>query len=61
MARIDGGINSGRDLAGKRLAVNNRNNIMWIRAAAWVDKTGGNVGPCALLSKFHFLRWSTRW
>jgi len=41
MARADGGINSGKDLAGKRLAVNNRNNIMWIRAAAWIDRTGG--------------------
>jgi NitT/TauT family transport system substrate-binding protein len=41
MARVDGGINLGKDLAGKRLAVNNRNNIMWIRAAAWVDRTGG--------------------
>jgi NitT/TauT family transport system substrate-binding protein len=44
MARIDGGINSGKDLVGKRLAVNNRNNIMWIRAAAWVDETGGESG-----------------
>ena len=44
MARVDGGINSGKDLAGKRLAVNNRNNIMWIRAAAWVDQTGGESG-----------------
>jgi NitT/TauT family transport system substrate-binding protein len=44
MARIDGGVNSGKDLVGKRVAVNNRNNIMWIRAAAWVDRTGGDAG-----------------
>jgi NitT/TauT family transport system substrate-binding protein len=43
MARADSGIKSGKDLVGKRLAVNNRNNIMWIRAASWVDKTGGNA------------------
>lgn len=42
MARTDSKIKDGKDLAGKRLAVNNRNNIMWIRASAWVDKTGGN-------------------
>lgn len=42
MARLDSNIKEGKDLAGKRLAVNNRNNIMWIRASAWVDKTGGN-------------------
>jgi NitT/TauT family transport system substrate-binding protein len=41
MARVDGGVSSGKELAGKRLAVNNRNNIMWIRAAAWIDRTGG--------------------
>src|SRR5258708_7263948 len=44
MARIDGGINSGKDLVGKRLAVNNRNNIMWIRAASSVHGTGGDAG-----------------
>jgi NitT/TauT family transport system substrate-binding protein len=43
MARRDGGIATGKDLVGKRLAVNNRNNIMWIRAASWVDGTGGNA------------------
>jgi NitT/TauT family transport system substrate-binding protein len=43
MARIDGGVNSGKDLVGKRVAVNNRNNIMWIRAATWVDGTGGDA------------------
>ena len=44
MARTDAKIKTGEDLAGKRIAVNNRNNIMWIRASAWVDKTGGNSG-----------------
>lgn len=43
MARRTSGIKDGKDLVGKRLAVNNRNNIMWIRASTWVDKTGGNA------------------
>ncbi len=43
MAKLDSNIKSGKDLAGKRVAVNNRNNIMWIRASAWIDKTGGNA------------------
>lgn len=33
---------SGKDLEGKRLAVNTRNNIIWLYARAWVQATGGN-------------------
>lgn len=43
MAKTDSKIKDGKDLTGKRIAVNNRNNIMWIRASSWVDKTGGNA------------------
>jgi NitT/TauT family transport system substrate-binding protein len=35
-------IKSGRDLEGKRLAVNTRQNIIWLYANAWVEKTGGD-------------------
>src|SRR4051812_44023650 len=39
MVRADSPIRGGTDLEGKRVAVNNRNNIMWIRTASWIDKT----------------------
>jgi NitT/TauT family transport system substrate-binding protein len=35
-------ISTGKDLEGKRLAVNTRNNIVWLYARAWVKATGGN-------------------
>jgi NitT/TauT family transport system substrate-binding protein len=35
-------IKSGRDLEGKRLAVNTRLNVIWLYANAWVQKTGGD-------------------
>ncbi len=42
LARKGSGIATGRDLEGKRLASNTRNNIVWLRGVAWVDKTGGD-------------------
>jgi NitT/TauT family transport system substrate-binding protein len=42
MVRTDSPIRSGTDLEGKRVAVNNRNNIMWIRTASWIDKNQGH-------------------
>ena len=42
MVRADSPIQSGTDLEGKRVAVNNRNNIMWIRTASWIDKNRGH-------------------
>lgn len=36
------GIKSGKDIEGKKVAVNTRNNIIWLYARAWVKKTGGN-------------------
>jgi NitT/TauT family transport system substrate-binding protein len=35
-------IASGRDLEGRTVAVNQRNNINWLFAAAWVKATGGD-------------------
>lgn len=35
-------IKTGKDLEGKRLAVNTRNNIIWLYARAWVQATGGD-------------------
>jgi NitT/TauT family transport system substrate-binding protein len=35
-------IATGRDLEGKVMAVNQRNNINWLFAAAWIKKTGGD-------------------
>ena len=33
---------TGKDLEGKRIAVNTRNNIIWLYARAWVKATGGD-------------------
>lgn len=49
VAKPNSGIKSGADLEGKRLAVNTRNNIIWLYAKAWVDKTGGNSGAVTYL------------
>ena len=35
-------LKSGKDFEGKRIAVNTRNNIIWLYARAWVQATGGN-------------------
>jgi len=35
-------IRSGKDLENKRIAVNARNNILWLYAREWVAKTGGD-------------------
>jgi NitT/TauT family transport system substrate-binding protein len=42
VARKGSTIKSGKDLEGKRVAVNTRNNIIWLYARAWVQATGGN-------------------
>ena len=42
LVRKGSGIRTGRDLEGKRLASNTRNNIVWLRGMAWVEKTGGD-------------------
>jgi NitT/TauT family transport system substrate-binding protein len=35
-------LRTGKDFEGKRIAVNTRNNIIWLYARAWVQATGGN-------------------
>lgn len=36
------GLKAGSDFAGKSLAVNTQNNIIWLYARAWIKKTGGD-------------------
>jgi NitT/TauT family transport system substrate-binding protein len=35
-------LRTGRDLAGKKIAVNARNNILWLYCREWVQRTGGD-------------------
>lgn len=42
LVRKGSGITSGKGLEGKRVASNTRNNIVWLRGMAWIDKTGGD-------------------
>ncbi|TPG59819.1 hypothetical protein EAH89_06270 [Roseomonas nepalensis] len=42
VVRKGSGITSGKGLEGKRVASNTRNNIVWLRGMAWIDKTGGD-------------------
>ena len=42
VVRRESGIRSGKDLEGKTVAVNTRNNVIWLYARAWIKKTGGD-------------------
>lgn len=42
VTKVGSPIKTGKDLEGKRLAVNTRNNIIWLYARAWVQATGGD-------------------
>lgn len=42
IAKKGAAFKTGKDLEGKRIAVNTRNNIIWLYARAWVRATGGN-------------------
>lgn len=42
VARKGSALKTGKDFEGKRIAVNTRNNIIWLYARAWVRATGGN-------------------
>lgn len=42
IAKKTSAFKTGKDLEGKRIAVNTRNNIIWLYARAWVRATGGN-------------------
>jgi NitT/TauT family transport system substrate-binding protein len=39
-ARKDSNIKSASDLVGKRISTNTRNNIIWLRIRAWLEKNG---------------------
>jgi len=36
------GYKTGKDLEGKKIAVNNRSNVIWLYSRAWIEATGGN-------------------
>lgn len=40
---------SGKDLVGKRIAVNTRNNVIWLYAREWVNVTGGEADKATYL------------
>jgi NitT/TauT family transport system substrate-binding protein len=42
VAKTGSAIKSAKDLEGKRVAVNTRNNIIWLYARAWVQAAGGD-------------------
>ncbi|WP_338662993.1 ABC transporter substrate-binding protein [Pararoseomonas sp. SCSIO 73927] len=42
LVRKGSGITNGKGLEGKRIASNTRNNTVWLRGMAWVEKTGGD-------------------
>jgi NitT/TauT family transport system substrate-binding protein len=42
VAKVGSALKTGKDLEGKRVAVNTRNNIIWLYARAWVQATGGD-------------------
>lgn len=43
IARKEDNIKSGKDLNGKTIAVNARNNIIWLYAREWIVETGGDA------------------
>lgn len=42
VVRSDSGIRKGKDLEGKTVGVNTRNNVIWLYARAWIKATGGD-------------------
>jgi NitT/TauT family transport system substrate-binding protein len=42
VVRADSGIASGKDLEGKSVGVNTRNNVIWLYARAWIKQSGGD-------------------
>jgi NitT/TauT family transport system substrate-binding protein len=42
LVRSDSGIKTGKDLEGKSISVNTRNNVIWLYARAWIKATGGD-------------------
>jgi NitT/TauT family transport system substrate-binding protein len=48
-ARGDSNIRSAKDLVGKRISSNTRNNIIWLRIRAWLDKHGVDPGSANIV------------
>jgi NitT/TauT family transport system substrate-binding protein len=42
ISKTGSGLKTGKDLEGKKVATNTRNNIIWLFARAWIEKTGGD-------------------
>lgn len=42
VTRSDSGIATGKDLEGKNVGVNTRNNVIWLYARAWIKASGGD-------------------
>lgn len=42
VVRADSGITTGKDLEGKSVGVNTRNNVIWLYARAWIKASGGD-------------------
>ncbi len=49
VAKKGSALKTGKDFEGKRIAVNTRNNIIWLYARAWVRATGGNPDAVTFL------------
>ena len=49
IAKKNSPFKTGKDFEGKRIAVNTRNNIIWLYARAWVRATGGNPDAVTFL------------
>lgn len=47
IVRSDSGIKNGKDLEGKSISVNTRNNVIWLYARAWIKATGGDPDKVA--------------
>ena len=49
VAKSGSTIKTGKDLEGKRVAVNTRNGVIWLFARAWVQATGGDADKVTYL------------
>lgn len=49
LVKADTDIKSAQDLTGKKVAVNTRNNVIWLYARAWIDKEGGDSSKATYL------------
>ncbi len=49
IVKADSPIKSAADLAGKRVAVNNRNSLVWLYAKAWIEQAGVDPGSVTFI------------